>query len=189
MLPGCYNICHATKLFIYIYKDNVNPILMQNTCVSHSCLAGTYWKSFKRQEYTKKQWITCTWIHVCFCPKVWLHCGRSASSARRVFMQALQSQVCPLHLLFFHRLCRSSVVLLSLGQFAQGDGDIFIRQPVFPPGIISEVQDSAISLDFTVHPLSWTPWSCSDLLWPSCELASSYLTHCGRRWTKSTNIL
>lgn len=38
----------------------------------------------------------------------------------------------------------------------QWDGNIFIRQSVFPPGIVSEVQDSPISLDFTVHPLSST---------------------------------
>lgn len=33
----------------------------------------------------------------------------------------------------------------------QWNGDIFIWKSVFSPGIISEVQDSSISLDFAVH--------------------------------------
>lgn len=131
-----------------------------------------------------------------FDPKVQFQVSHLAARTRRVFMQALQRQICPLHLLLFHRLCWSSVVLLSLGQFTligktvtqkslsmktaewthnsinsrrsttptlstplqspvlmtyQRDGNVLVRQPVFPPGIICQVQDSSVSLNFAVH--------------------------------------
>lgn len=46
------------------------------------------------------------------------------------------------------------LTLICLYVTYQRDGNILIRQSVLPPGIISEVQDSPISLDFTVHPRS-----------------------------------
>lgn len=44
-----------------------------------------------------------------------------------------------------------TLTLLSVFRTDQRDGNVFVRQPVFPPGIIREVQDSAISLDLAVH--------------------------------------
>lgn len=52
---------------------------------------------------------------------------------------------------------------ICLNDIYQRDSDIFIRQSVLPPGIISEVQDSPISLDFTVHPLSTTPGQAAQI--------------------------
>lgn len=139
-----------------------------------------------------------------FDPKVQFQVSLLAARTWCVFMQALQRQICPLHLLLFHRLCWSSVVLLSLGQFTligktvtqksssmktaewthnsihsslsatptfiystsisfsisillfvlmtyQRDGNVLVGQPVFPPGIICQVQDSSVSLNFAVH--------------------------------------
>lgn len=42
----------------------------------------------------------------------------SVSSGWDVLVEALEGQVCPLHLLFFHRLCGATIVLLRLRKLA-----------------------------------------------------------------------
>lgn len=67
-------------------------------------------------------------------------------------MEILESQICPLHFLFFHRLSCATIVLLWFRKLIQRDGHVLVGQLVLPPGVVDQVQDPAVPLHLAVHP-------------------------------------
>lgn len=95
------------KLLFYILKNNynINTILIQNICLHHFCLAGTYCKSFKRHNKNmKRQWIACVWIHSHTCKTNICTCVFVLQSDSRLVFQL------PVLGVFSCRLCRARSV-------------------------------------------------------------------------------
>ena len=140
-------MCLYKILYCILLNDNWLHSLLSN---SH-----TFWITISRFLYSTPVIYKLIYDRVCFeltLPLISLHTSwKQKYSAPHVKTKIYRSWL----LLMLTWICLKNIY--------QRDSDIFIRQSVLPPGIISEVQDPPISLDFTVHPLSTTPGQATQI--------------------------
>lgn len=77
--------------------------------------------------------------------------AHSGEKNQGIISSATQRYCCLCNIIYLTQYLNGTHINANVYLFYQRNGNIFIRQFVFPPGIIGQIQDSPVSLDLTVH--------------------------------------